>query len=111
MTLYGRRAAGQFHDLDEKLDEAVARTFETAALGPDGIDMEREGLRGPSSTWTYVVNDDPFRDQLGPQLAGTGNFGVAAAAAMLHVAGPLLIAWGLHDRYVRKKPDGRERGR
>ena len=26
------------------------------------IDMEKEGLEGPSSTWTYLINDNPFGD-------------------------------------------------
>ena len=24
--------------------------------------MEKEGLKGPSSTWTYLINDHPFGD-------------------------------------------------
>ena len=64
----------------------------------NGIDLEREGLRGPSSTWTYLVNDDPFRQQLGIQLAGSTGF---AAAAALY-AGPILILWGLYNRYRRR---------
>ena len=27
---------------------------------PTGVDWEREGLRGPSATWTYLVGENPF---------------------------------------------------
>jgi preprotein translocase subunit SecA len=30
----------------------------------EGIDLEKEGLRGPSATWTYLVNDTPFGSKL-----------------------------------------------
>ena len=29
-------------------------------------------IKGPSSTWTYLVNDDPFRNQIGMMLTGPG---------------------------------------
>ena len=28
----------------------------------DGIDMAVEGLTRPTSTWTYLINDNPFGD-------------------------------------------------
>jgi preprotein translocase subunit SecA len=27
-----------------------------------GVDLKREGLLGPSSTWTYMINDNPMGD-------------------------------------------------
>jgi hypothetical protein len=30
-----------------------------ATFTADGIDLEAEGLRGPSSTWTFMINDNP----------------------------------------------------
>ena len=62
-------------------------------------------LRGPSSTSTYLVNDDPFRNQLGAMLMGPGKTTFAVGAAMF--AGPLLILLGLVDRYLRKRPHAR----
>jgi hypothetical protein len=69
----------------------------------NGIDLDTEELRGPSATWTYVVHDDPFRDQIGLQLMGPGQFGVAAAAALPTTAGLLLVAWGLYRRHLRRR--------
>jgi preprotein translocase subunit SecA len=92
----------RFREMRERVDDDVTRTMRSIRFGADGIDLEREGLRGPSSTWTYLVNDDPFRDQLGIQLAG--NTGFAAAAALY--TGPILILWGLYNRYLRRRRDG-----
>ena len=33
-------------------DEAIIETFRAVPMGPAGIDLEQEGLRGPASTWT-----------------------------------------------------------
>ena len=62
-------------------------------------------VKGPSSTWTYLVNDDPFRDQLGAQLTGPGRTTFAMGAAVF--AAPLLILLGLADRLWRKRPQRR----
>ncbi len=49
-----------FHHLLETINEAIVQTFLSAEITASGIDMEKEGLRGPSSTWTYLINDHPF---------------------------------------------------
>jgi preprotein translocase subunit SecA len=45
------------------LDEVAARsaeTFATAAISADGADLAAAGLKRPTATWTYLVQDDPF---------------------------------------------------
>jgi preprotein translocase subunit SecA len=45
------------------LDEIGARSAETFATVPitaDGADLAGAGLKRPSATWTYLVQDDPF---------------------------------------------------
>jgi preprotein translocase subunit SecA len=44
----------------------------------------------PSSTWTYVVNDNPFKNQLGLFLGNNSNIGFQVdglSAAILFVMG------------------------
>jgi preprotein translocase subunit SecA len=53
----------------------------------------------PSSTWSYLVNDDPFAHTMGTMLSGPGGQTVAIYAAAL--LGPLLLAWGAVDRWLR----------
>ena len=82
------------------IDEDLLRTMRKAKITGEGIDLESEGLKRPSSTWTYIISDDPFRNQLGFQLAG--DVGFAAAAAALYNA-PLIVLWGLYNRYLGRK--------
>ena len=94
-------AADAFADLESQVEEEAVRAFEGVTIGPEGIDLDKEGLRGPSSTWTYLINDDPFRDQLSMALGG--NVAFAAGAALPFTTGPLLILWGLYNRYFRDR--------
>jgi len=102
LTEFTHRAVELFRQMQTRIEEDVVQTLRTAEVGDTGIDLDREGLRGPSSTWTYLVNDDPFRDQLGIQLGMS--VGYAAAAALY--TGPLLVLWGLYNRYFRRRRDG-----
>jgi preprotein translocase subunit SecA len=51
-----------FRGLVDSIDNSIVETFLSAEITPDGIDMEKAGLKGPSSTWTYLINDHPFGD-------------------------------------------------
>jgi preprotein translocase subunit SecA len=59
------------------------------------------GLRGPSSTWTYLVNDDPFRQQIGLMLMGAGAMTVAMYSAALLT--PLFVLMGLVERWRSRR--------
>jgi len=47
--------------------------------------LDALGIKGPSATWTYLINDNPFENLLGIQLIG--NMGMQTMAGML---GPLV---------------------
>jgi preprotein translocase subunit SecA len=94
-----------FQRMEQTIDAAVLDTLAEARVREGQIDLERLGIRGPSSTWTYLVNDDPFRNQIGMMLTGPGRTTIAIYAAAL--MGPLLILWGLVDRLLRKRPTRR----
>jgi preprotein translocase subunit SecA len=52
--------AKAFKELKDTINSEIVRTFETAEITADGIDMEKAGLKNPTSTWTYLINDDPL---------------------------------------------------
>ncbi|MGE5633434.1 MAG: accessory Sec system translocase SecA2 [Caulobacteraceae bacterium] len=52
-------AVEAFDEMLDKIDSEVLRTFNQAEITGAGIDMGREGLEVPSSTWTYLINDSP----------------------------------------------------
>ncbi len=49
-----------FNTILQSINESAIRCFEEAEITQNGIDLEKEGLKGPSSTWTYLVEDNPF---------------------------------------------------
>jgi preprotein translocase subunit SecA len=51
-----------FQGLMTSIDNSIVETFLSAEITADGIDMEKAGLKGPTSTWTYLINDHPFGD-------------------------------------------------
>ncbi|MCK7460859.1 MAG: hypothetical protein MZU84_01675 [Sphingobacterium sp.] len=58
-----------------------------------------EGLKGPSSTWTYLVNEDQFG--WGVELLKGTNVGFAAAAAALY--GPLFVLALIANRFKKER--------
>jgi preprotein translocase subunit SecA len=91
-----------FAGTEEAIDQAVLASIEEVRVSDDRIDLTAVGIKRPSSTWTYVVNDDPFRHQIGALLTGPG--GVTVAIYSAFVLMPLLVLWGLVDRFLRKRP-------
>jgi hypothetical protein len=59
--------------------------------------MEKLGLRAPSATWTYLINDNPFEHNLGMQLIGDAGMQIGAG-----VLGSLIA---LQLMFRKKRPD------
>ena len=85
--------------MQSDLETAAVETFAVLEVREDGVELEGIDLRGPSSTWTYLVNDDPFRDALATALGGRAGVGAGAAAR----AGPIWIASALWQHWWRKR--------
>ena len=94
-----------FRGMENKIDQAVLDALPEVRVVGGRIDVESLGVKGPSSTWTYLVNDDPFRNQIGMMLTGPGRTTVAIYAAV--AMAPLLLLWGMVDRLFRKRPKRR----
>jgi len=89
----------EFQQLEHKIEETILQTFESLPVTEKGIDLDEEGVRGPSSTWTYVITDNQFGLWVG-MLQGS-NIGATAVAAAAY--GPLYILLGLLQRFYKKK--------
>jgi preprotein translocase subunit SecA len=99
------QAAEAFRAMQDDVADSVRASLLRIEPGAGGLDLSHLAIKGPASTWTYLVNDDPFRNQLGSALMGPGKTTFAMGAAMF--AGPLLILLGLVDRFFRKRPHAR----
>jgi preprotein translocase subunit SecA len=51
-----------FLHLLRRIDEKVVKTFNSAEITSQGMDMDARGLKASSATWTYLINDTPFGD-------------------------------------------------
>jgi preprotein translocase subunit SecA len=80
---FQKQTAELFKELLSGIDNAIIFKMTTLQITADGIDLEKEDLTTPTSTWTYLVNDNPFGDKLENILRGTANMGLAAGAAIL----------------------------
>jgi preprotein translocase subunit SecA len=57
---FNRELTGMFGDFTGEVTAATEETFRTAPITADGVDLAAAGLKRPSATWTYVVQDNPF---------------------------------------------------
>lgn len=87
-----------FSDLLTKIDNEIVQVMKRITISKNGVDLKKEGLKAPSSTWTYLVSDNPFGDRLEIMLGG--NIGFAAFAGIYW---PLLALYFLAKRLFQKK--------
>jgi preprotein translocase subunit SecA len=95
---FQKAATEAFLGLEEKIGREAERTLESLVGRPGPVDIDAEGLRGPSSTWTYLVTEDQFG--WGVELLKGTNVGFTVAAAALY--GPLLVFTLLAKRLRRR---------
>ena len=104
LTRFTSEVVDAYERLEPGLDEAVGAALDRVRVADGRIDLAAAGVdvKGPAATWTYLVNDDPFRDQIGQLLTGPGRGTIAIFSALWLM--PLMIAWGLVDHYLRRRP-------
>ena len=96
---FQRTVSQAYRDLEPQIQDKVLATFLSIQITPDGVDLDREDLKGPSSTWTYLINDNQFGSWAN-MIMGR-NIGFAAAAAGIY--GPLYVLWGVLQRFWKRK--------
>jgi preprotein translocase subunit SecA len=87
--------------LQDEVERGVMDALSRLRESDGELDPASLGLKGPSATWTYLVNDDPFRNQLGSLLTGPGHTTFAIGAAIF--ATPLFLLLALVDRFAGKR--------
>ncbi len=98
---FHRMAGKSFQALEDRIEDEVVRDFERITITPEGVDWEREGLRGPSATWTYLVGENPFgASGLASPAGRTGMAAAAMGAPWLVLLHGLGVFW---ERRRRRK--------
>jgi preprotein translocase subunit SecA len=100
LTRFTSEVTAAFRRVEERIDVAVLDTLAHVNVTRGALDLGPAGIKGPSSTWTYLVNDDPFRNQVFLKLIGPGGTTIAIYSAALF--GPLFLLWGIVERCLRK---------
>jgi len=101
---FHRQAGESFQALEDRIEDEVVRDFERIEITPEGVDWDREGLRGPSATWTYLVGENPFGASGLMSPAGrTGMVPAAVGAPWLVLLHGLGVLWERRRR--RDRPD------
>jgi preprotein translocase subunit SecA len=95
---FQKAATEAFLGLEKRVEREAAKTLRSLVGRPGPVDLDAEGLRGPSSTWTYLINEDQLG--WGVELLKGTNVGFSAAAAALY--GPLLVFTLLAKRLRRR---------
>ena len=67
---FNRQINAGFRELLERLESEILATLHTIRITSDGVDLAAAGLLGPSSTWTYLINDNPMGDILQRLMRG-----------------------------------------
>jgi preprotein translocase subunit SecA len=57
---FHRTAIPEFRKISDEIAERSAKTLKAVEITEAGADLESEGLRRPSATWTYMIHDNPF---------------------------------------------------
>jgi preprotein translocase subunit SecA len=87
-------ATDEFFSMEKRLDAAVVSEMALIIRKNGPIDLELERLRGPSSTWTYLVND-ANQFGWGVEMVKARKMAFFAVGDSL-IAGPALIGPLLH---------------
>jgi preprotein translocase subunit SecA len=79
LTQYNQRLIESFDFMQEAVRETVVELFAKAVIKDGRFDLEEMGVRGPTSTLTYMVHDGTEEQSM---LAGLGNFAAAWSAPL-----------------------------
>ncbi len=96
---FQKAATNAFLGLQDRIGGEVEARLRELVSRPGPVDLEAAGLKGPSSTWTYLVDEDQLGWGVG--LLKGSNVGFAAGAAAF--AGPLFVLTLLAKRLSRKR--------
>ncbi len=108
LTEFSRQIIDAFADMMDRVDDQTVSAFTQLRADDGTIDLARVGVGGSSSTWTYLVNDNPF-STLGTSLLASRSLTYAAGTLALVywpitlVAGTAAFAKRLFQKHKRRQ--------
>lgn len=107
LAVYTTAVLAAFAELPDRVDTATREALSVVEVRAGRLELSAAVPPTPTSTWTYLVNDDPFRHTIGTLLTGPGGHTKAIYAAAL--LGPLLALWGAVSRWWPRRRVGASR--
>ena len=92
---FHKQAIAMFDELLKNTDDEAIQSFNR--LKKHSVDLNEAGIKAPSSTWTYLVNDNPFEDML--ELKLIRDIGLSIGAGLMW---PLIALYPLIRKLGRK---------
>ncbi len=97
---FSRIIVDAFQELTGKIDEQIVDTFKSVDFYDGNIDLNKMGIKGPASTWTYQITDNPFSDDLGLLLTSNRNIGFTLGLLLLW---PIVLLGFIYTRIKKGK--------
>jgi preprotein translocase subunit SecA len=94
---FQRKIIEAWSDRMAGLGVRIERRQQALQLDAEGRPVMPEQLLNPMSTWTYLINDEPFRNQLYEALGGT------AMGLGIVFNFPIVLAWWLWRRHAGRR--------
>ncbi len=86
-----------FEVFDKDLKDEIINTLKSAEITKDGVDMNKEGLKAPTPTWTYLINDSAENVGILPICSNAGD-----AALSFY----MILLYGIINRFLVKSEKG-----
>ena len=95
---FQKRSIEIFDNLQNEMEIAIKKSFNK--INGANADLESLGLKAPSATWTYLINDNPFKNMF--EILLIGNVGLNIGAGLYW---PLMGLYLLFKKLTRHKSD------
>jgi preprotein translocase subunit SecA len=70
LTEFHKESIKLFDRFFDQVGKDSAATFDSLTITADGFDLEAVGLKRPTATWTYVVQENPFGSDMDRAIRG-----------------------------------------
>ena len=87
-----------FEHVITNIDLSTIQSFNKLKIKNNDVDLNDTSIKAPSSTWTYLINDNPFENMMGIQLIGNMNLSIGAG-----VYGYLFVIYALLKKLHSKR--------
>ncbi|MCG6913288.1 accessory Sec system translocase SecA2, partial [bacterium BMS3Abin03] len=88
-----------FRELQQNIEREIINAFNGITIKNNAVEFNNPDLKVPTSTWTYLINDNPFENMFGLQFIGNRGIGMSLGVLMVW---PLMILFPLLKKISRK---------